>query len=72
MTTLTEITNLLRVSVDLPYCERLVAQINRDPKRKAWIKRDGLICQVVDDAIEMTDELPRCDAGYGRIVGWEK
>ena len=54
---------------DLQFCEDVAAAINRDPNRRAVVKRKGCCCRVVDYSEPIREQ--RCKRDYGPIIGWE-
>ncbi len=66
-----EITGPLRISVDLKFCEAVRDQINREPNRRAEIKRDGLVCWVVDYSKPIRMRKHTTEKDPSLIIGWE-
>lgn len=65
-----EITNPLRIYSDLKFCEAVRDAINRDPNRRAEVKRDGLLCQVVDYSKPIKMKRHTVDNAPNLIIGW--
>ncbi len=56
---------------DLQFCEDVAAAINRDPNRRAVVKRKSNCCRVVDFSRPIRVAAHKTTACHGTIIGWE-
>ncbi len=56
---------------DLQFCEGVRDAINRDPNRRALVKKKSNCCRVVDFSRPIRVAGHKTTAYHGTIIGWE-
>lgn len=66
-----EITGPFPIATSLKFCEGVVKAINRNPNRRAKVKRDGLECQMLDYSVPIRETGHGTKKDQNVIIGWE-